>query len=122
LDLTGSLDGFGRVTEQKWTTTAMTPATLDDQQYGYGRAGSRLYRRNPLHTIKSELFTYDALHRLASIERGTLSGTFDSISGATLQQTWTLDPMGNWSAFVTDTLDQARAHNKANEITAITKA
>lgn len=56
-------------------------------------------------------------------DRGTLSGS--SITGTTRREGWTLDQLGNWSQYTTDsnatspwdTTDN-RTHNAVNELTA----
>jgi RHS repeat-associated protein len=73
--------------------------------------------------------TYDGLYQLATMRRGNRIGSapysIDS-NERKIGQQWTLDPTGNWATFKEDpdgdlTWDtkHTRAHNKANEITAI---
>jgi len=100
--------------------------------YGYSQASNRLYQEDLLTATASELYSYDALHRLASFERGDLNANKDGITGtAARQQTWTLDHVGNWqnpSGLAIDSNDNgsagvpsdARTHNTANEIASIT--
>ena len=72
-----------------------------------------------------ELYGYDGLNRLTSFNRGQLNGTNDALSsGPTLNQGWTLDPLGNWNGFtqtVENALTQTRTQNTVNEIINITK-
>ncbi len=111
------LDLFGRTIDCLWQTTGGSPAALAELKYGYDQASNRLYRRDEVARSNSasfdELYTYDALERLASMTRGQLNSTNDMISvGPTLAQGWTLDATGNWKGFnqtVVDALTQSRA-------------
>ena len=112
-----------------------TPTVKDRYTYAYGHASNRLYRKNELQPDLGELYHangstngYDGLDRLTDFRRGTLSasvqdGPLDTVATVSRIQEWTLDPVGNWSAFKSSgattqpwDLDQSRAHNKANEI------
>ena len=98
-------------------------------QYGYDRAGNRLYRRDYLALANSasfdELYDYDGLDRLTSFDRGELNSANTGLTGGpTLTQDWTLDGTGNWSGFsqtVQSALTQTRTHNPVNEITGISE-
>lgn len=78
-----------------------------------------------LGSTLDEFYTYDQLNRLATMDRGTLNGSFTGITGTPVrEQDWTLDPVGNWNGFVTKNsgttaLNQSRTQNPVNEITAI---
>ncbi len=145
LDLWGGVSGtfagvdrFNRVIDQRWTSTSSvesqnnvttTPADIDRYQYGYDRDSNRVWKKNVVADAASvpldEFYTYDALNRLATMQRGTLNGTHTGITGTpALEQDWTLDPTGNWRGFVNKTagttdLNQARGANPVNEITSI---
>jgi RHS repeat-associated protein len=130
-------DRFGRVVDQKWQTQSGTPVVKDQFKYGYDRTSNRLYRTNELNHDLDELYhangpsgAYDGLDRLTDFRRGTLTdtdsdGVLDTVAdnSTSRRQEWTLDPVGNWSGFKSSgattqpwDLDQARLHNKANEI------
>jgi hypothetical protein len=73
-----------------------------------------------------EFYAYDPLNRLATMQRGTLTGTPPTgIAGTpVLEQDWTLDPTGNWRGYQskaggTTTLDQGRTSNPVNQISGI---
>ena len=72
-----------------------------------------------------EFYTYDPLNRLTEMQRGVLNGTKTGITGTpSREMDCTLDPTGNWSAYLTKTsgttdLNQTRTSNTVNEITAI---
>lgn len=127
------LDRFGRTIDCHWTAYDDGGGTLDQIQYGYDRVGNRLWRYNVVaHTNSAdfdELYSYDGLYQLADLQRGSFSSTPPSGFGSqNFQQTWSLDPTGNWQGFVeksdgsTVSLDQARDSNRVNEIVGITNS
>jgi RHS repeat-associated protein len=124
------LDQFNRIIDQRWQNNiTSTPTDIDRYQYGYDQNSNRLWKANVVGTAAvgnlDEGYTYDTLNRLTQMQRGTLSG--GTITGTpTVQQNWSLDPLGNWSTFATAasgtaTLTQQRTANTVNEITAITE-
>lgn len=73
------------------------------------------------------LYTYDGLDRLLIAQEGTLSGSPLTISVPSRREEFTLGKTGNWARLKRDLngdsdlldtgeLDEARAHNKVNEI------
>ncbi|MBO0697189.1 MAG: RHS repeat protein [Zavarzinella sp.] len=115
------LDRFGEVVDDRWTTSGGT--AKDRWGYGYDRDGNRLYKENLLDPTRSELYAYDGLNQLTSMQRGTLNGSKDSIVGTpSRSQTWDYDALGNFDMQTTDSTDQTRTHNKQNEITSISGA
>jgi RHS repeat-associated protein len=115
------LDRFGRVADQRWTTSAGTAA--DRWQYGYDRDSNRTYKENLVDSTRSELYAYDGLNQLASFARGTLNGTKDAIVGTpSRSQSWDFDALGNFDGQTTDGTAQTRTHNKQNEITSVSGA
>ncbi len=72
---------------------------------------------NSEHANGAKVDQADPLHRLESVDTGTLSGS--TISGTPgREQDFTLDVLGNWSAYLTKTngttdLSQTRTHNDA---------
>jgi RHS repeat-associated protein len=75
-----------------------------------------------------ELYRYDGVDQLVSLDRGDLNTDKSAlVSGTkTFAEAWTLDATGNWLRYRQDTdgdgvwnLDQSRDHNAANEILAI---
>ena len=126
-DTYAGFDRFGRVTTQLWRYHGGNPADRDKYAYGYDRNSNPVWKQNTVVSGKDELYGHDSLNRLAGFQRGTLNGNKDGITGTPArEQTWTLDPVGNWSAIVSkvsgnnDTPYDGRTHNGANEITAIT--
>jgi RHS repeat-associated protein len=124
------LDRFGRVVDQAWQITNTSTYT-DRFQYGYDRDANRLYRNNLVNTSFGELYHqsgagygYDALNQLTAFSRGVLSasqqnGPLDTVAAPVHSQSWTLDVMGNWSQFNSDSTSQTRGANRQNEITSI---
>jgi len=103
-DIYSGLDRFGRVKDNRWLDGA--GADLDRIQYGYDRAGNRIWRRNVVAAALGkefdELYGYDAIHRLKHMARGTLNGGRTALTSETFAQCWTLDSTGNWEGFRED--------------------
>ncbi len=122
------LDRFGRVVDQRWMKES-SGADLERVQYGFDRASNRVWRANPvaeaLSANQDELYTYDGLNQLLTLQRGTLNSTKTGITGTpTWEEDLTFDPTGNWNNYVnlvngTMTLNQPRTHNPVNEIVTI---
>jgi len=67
-----------------------------------------------------ELYAYDNLNQLTSMDRGTLNGTKTGLTcAASRSQSWDFDALGNWDSVTTDGSAQTRSHNKQNEITSV---
>ena len=118
------LDRFGRVIDQVWRSVAGSVTIMDRYQYGYDRAGNRLFKNNLLDTALSELYGYDNLNQTTSFSRGVLSdansdGLFDTVASPSRTQAWNLDALGNWSTFTTNSTSQSRSHNAQNQLTAV---
>ncbi len=104
------LDRFGRVVDQRWIPTASPTNPTDRLQYTYDRDNNRLTRSNLVNTSFNEQYGYDGLNQLTSFSRGTHS------------QSWSLDAVGNWSSFTSDSNTQTRTANVQNQITSISGA
>ena len=119
------LDKFGRVLDQVWAEIGANPDELDHYRYTYDEVGNRLTRENvvagnlqtPVHL--DEKYAYDEVYRLLGTDRGELD-EYRNIQTPTFAQDWTLDGLGNWSAFNDDGTTQTRDTNTANEIESIT--
>ena len=105
------VDRFGRIVDQRWINSSNT--NLDRNQYGYDRAGNRLFKDNMLMSDLSEQYAYDALGQLTDYQQGTPT------SAVTRTQSWDLDALGNWNTVTTDSVEMTREHNAQNEITNI---
>lgn len=97
---TPGLDRFGRVTRLDYRSAADT--TLHKYDYGYDRAGNRLFARVQQvgqDNTRSYLYGYDNLSRLTVAERGALNTTNDALLPTPTPATtdWLLDDLGNWT-------------------------
>jgi RHS repeat-associated protein len=124
-------DRFGRILDQRWGSTTDANA-FDRQQHTYDRVSNRLTRDmtyTGAPTNRDEQYTYDNLHRLKTMKRGTLVGASIANTASTYNLEWTaLEHLGTWRTWREDrdggvgsggTLawnTQARKHNKGNEI------
>ena len=82
-------DGLGRVIAQKWVRSAGSAA--DRFAYTYGRSSNRLTRSQALKADYNETYHYDFLDRLKDANRP------GDGNGGSLDQSWSLTPIGNWS-------------------------
>jgi hypothetical protein len=128
----GPMDRFGRVTDLLWRDYGGSTDAVRIK-HGYDRAGNRLWREDPVAAANSkdfdELYGYDGMYQLTSMQRGDLNAAKDGLTSntKTFAEDWSLDMTGNWSTYKQDDdgdgtweLDQDRTHNGVNEITAIT--
>jgi RHS repeat-associated protein len=91
--------------------------------YTYDAEGRKLARRNRTNVSRNEFYLYDDAGQLV-VYRGKVPpvrqappGTLDPLKGATRSQTWTLDPVGNWSETVRNALTpEVRLHNVDSEL------
>jgi YD repeat-containing protein len=133
-DIYSGFDRFGRVKDNRWYNYGGS-ADTDRIKYGYDRAGNRIWRQNTVATSLGkafdELYSYDGIHRLKDMQRGTLNAGKTGITGgtSTFAECWGLDTTGNWSNYRQDDdgdgswdLIQNRANNPVNEITNITES
>jgi len=124
-------DRFGRIIDQKWGSTA-DPLQFERLQYTYSRVSQRLtsdrtYTGAPAD--RDEQYTYDNLHRLKTMKRGTLASGAIANTASTLNLEWNVvEAQGDWrtnrwdldggvaSAGTITFTTQQRKHNKVNEI------
>jgi RHS repeat-associated protein len=121
-----SLDPFGRVADQDYVQTSTGQSTTQ-LQYGYDQDGNVLYS-DDLTNVSSadgnastdgQLYSYDALNRLVSFERGTLASGDTSITGTpSANETWTLDNVGNMDSVTSAGTTTSRTINTRNQIAA----
>jgi RHS repeat-associated protein len=128
-DIYRGIDRFGRIKDSLWYDDGSSTDS-DRIKYGYDRVGNCIYRENAVATAAGERFdehySYDLIHRLKHIDRGTLNVSKTGMSSATFRQCWTLDETGNWAGFRQDDtgngtwdLIQSRTSNIVNETTDI---
>eukprot|EP00456_Euglypha_rotunda_P036081 TRINITY_DN2775_c0_g1_i9.p1 TRINITY_DN2775_c0_g1~~TRINITY_DN2775_c0_g1_i9.p1 ORF type:complete len:458 (-),score=121.91 TRINITY_DN2775_c0_g1_i9:23-1396(-) len=128
-DIYSGLDRFGRIKDCRWYNYGSS-TDVARLQYGYDRASDRLWRADPvaqsLGQQFDELYTYDGLHRLQTMQRGQLTSGHTSVSSENFGQCWTLDSTSNWAGFQeaatggAATLVQSRTATPVNEISDIT--
>jgi len=137
------LDRFGRIRDLRWTNYG---GGTDHArfQYGHDYAGNRIWRDDPVAATAAgsnsdgdhfdELYAYDGLHRLTTLDRGDANSghtalVTDPADTTSFSEAWGLDGLGNWTEFEQDDdgdgtleVDQGRDHTKANEIESIDDA
>lgn len=62
-------DRFGRMVDQRWMKGG---TDIERVQYGFDRAGNRQWRKNTVATAQDEVYGYDGLYQLTSLQRGVL--------------------------------------------------
>jgi len=131
-DIYSGFDRFGRVKDNRWYNYDAL-ADVDRIQYGYDRAGNRIWRKNVVAASLSkefdELYAYDGVQRLQDMARGTLNSGKTALTSETFAQCWTLDATGNWTGFREDDngdgtwdLVQTRTASEVNEITNLSES
>ena len=100
---TGALDRFSRITDHAWKKSG---ADVVRVQHGYDRANNRSDRTDVVHTANSEVYTYDGVSQIKSLNRGASSFT----------ESWDYDGTGNWAQYNKNGTLESRTHNPANEI------
>jgi uncharacterized delta-60 repeat protein/RHS repeat-associated protein len=113
-----TLDRFGRITDQYWSTipdSLGSASAIDEFKYAYDADGNVLSKTNQVSASNSELYTYDNLNRLTGFSRGTISG--GTISTPSHSQGFTMDALGNIGTLAVDgPTSQTRTFNAQNEI------
>ena len=85
--------------------------------YAYDNEGNRAYQLNQAAPSDSEAYSYDSLYRLTNFGVGALSGGV--IPSPLTNESYNLDPVGNWTSFTSNAVSQTRTHNAVNEILTI---
>jgi len=110
----GALDRFGRIIDHAWEKGATDIVRI---QHGYDRVGNRMYRKDMVSTTNSELYSYDGVNQIKSLNRGTLNSSNDGITGSTFTESWNFDGTGNWLQYNrAGSAIENRTHNAANEV------
>jgi RHS repeat-associated protein len=114
-DKYSGLDRFGRVVDQRWSTSTSTGADIDRYQYAYDDVGNPTIRANLLNDKLTETYGYDSLNQLVGYVRK------DAIPAPSRVQTqsWQFDALGNWTTAWTGSTPQTRVTNAQNEITSV---
>jgi YD repeat-containing protein len=120
------LDRFNRVVDQRWVAYGTNPGDRDRFEHGYDRNGNQLFSKSYACANKDELRSYDALYRLKTYKRGTLTNNNTQIASPVRREDFSLDPTSNWKCYDVSgsgatPLNQKRTHSAVNKITAITE-
>ncbi|MFP4028572.1 MAG: RHS repeat-associated core domain-containing protein [Candidatus Brocadiia bacterium] len=113
VELTNQHDELGRMTDREYNKDGNMIAGF---AYGYDEVGNKLYQEDLRDPDQSELYGYDSRDRLTDWDRGELNGDKDGIVTMQADQTWNLDPVGNWDLTTTDGTADDRDHNVVNEL------
>jgi len=130
-DIYRGLDRFGRVKDCHWYDYGGS-ADVDRIEYGYDRNGNPTWRENTVAASCGkhfdELYDYDLIDRLKTMDRGDLNALKDAINNLQFAHDWEMDATGNWRNFREDDdgdetwdLSQQRTANKVNEITDVSE-
>lgn len=109
----GGLDRFGRIANHAWMKNN---APLVHILHGYDYLSNRTYRHDAIHVANSELYTYDQINQIKSLDRGVLNTNNDSVTVSNFTEAWDFDKTGNWNSYEKNGLVENRTHNAANEI------
>jgi RHS repeat-associated protein len=85
----------------------------------YDYDGNRTKRYDPVHAANSELYTYDNLGQIKSLNRGILNNDHTSVTTVNHSESWNFDKTGNWSQYTKNGNTENRTHNAANELQGI---
>jgi hypothetical protein len=89
----GGMDRFGRVVNHAWMKNN---AALVHIIHGYDYAGNRTHRHDAVHAANSELYAYDSMNQIKSLNRGTLNVGNTAVVTSNFTEAWDFDKTGNW--------------------------
>jgi RHS repeat-associated protein len=110
------LDRYGRIINHSW---------IEDNQplvhiiHGYDYAGNRNHCYDAVHAALSELYSYDAVNQIKSLQRGELDNNFETITNLTFSESWNFDKTGNWLEYGKNGTTQTQTANTASQILSI---
>ncbi|MDR1884288.1 MAG: hypothetical protein LBR26_16135 [Prevotella sp.] len=110
----GALDQFRRITDHAWKNAS--GQDIVRIKHGYSRDGNRLYRKDMVIPNADELYSYDGINQIKSLDRGTLISNCTGITNSNFDEAWNFDETGNWFEYDRNGMIETRTHNKANEI------
>jgi len=70
--VSGALDRFGRITDHAWKKGSTDVVRI---QHVYDRVGNRTNRTDVVHAANSEVYTYDGVNQIKSLNRGASAFT-----------------------------------------------
>jgi RHS repeat-associated protein len=109
----GGLDRYGRIINHSWVKNT-NPLVHIIHSYDYN--GNRTKRYDPVHAANSELYTYDNIGQIKSLNRGILNNDHTSVTTVNHSESWNFDKTGNWSQYTRNGNMENRTHNAANEL------
>ncbi|MDR1479482.1 MAG: RHS repeat-associated core domain-containing protein, partial [Planctomycetaceae bacterium] len=112
----GGLDRYGRIINHSWLQNN-NPLVHIIHSYDY--ASNRTKRHDAVHAANSELYNYDNLGQIKSLNRGTLNTNQTAITTVNHSESWNFDKTGNWSQYTKNGTVENRTHNAANELQGI---
>jgi RHS repeat-associated protein len=112
----GSLDRYGRVINHSWIKNT-NPLVHIIHSYDYN--GNRTKRYDPIHDANSELYTYDNLGQIKTLNHGVLNNDHTSVTTVNHSESWNFDKTGNWSQYTKNGTTENRTYNAANELQGI---
>jgi YD repeat-containing protein len=110
------LDRYGRIINHSWIKNN-NPLVHISHSYDYN--GNRIKRYDPVHAANSELYTYDNLGQIKTLNRGILNTAQNSVTTVNHSESWNFDKTGNWSQYTKNGNTENRTHNAANELQGI---
>jgi RHS repeat-associated protein len=114
--INGSLDRYGRVVNHSWVKNN-NPLVHIIHSYDY--SGNRTKRYDAIHVANSELYIYDNLGQIKSLNRGILNNNHTSVTTINHSESWNFDKTGNWVQYTNNGNTENRTHNAANELQGI---
>ncbi|MDR2410790.1 MAG: hypothetical protein LBE13_22135 [Bacteroidales bacterium] len=112
----GGLDRYGQIINHSWIKNN-NPLIHIIHSYDY--VGNRIKHYDPVHVANSELYTYDNLGQIKTLNRGTLNANQTAVTTVNHSESWNFDKTGNWSQYTKNGNTENRTHNAANELQGI---
>jgi RHS repeat-associated protein len=112
----GGLDRYARIINHSWIKNT-NPLVHIIHSYDYN--GNRIKRYDPIHAANSELYTYDNLGQIKTLNRGVLNTAQNTVTTVNHSESWNFDKTGNWSQYTKNSVTKNRDHNAANELQGI---
>ncbi|MDR1479899.1 MAG: RHS repeat-associated core domain-containing protein [Planctomycetaceae bacterium] len=112
----GGLDRYGRIVNHSWVEDSQPLVHI---VHGYDDSGNWLYRNDLVQSANSELYSYDNLGQIKTLNRGTLNTNQTAVTTVNHSESWNFDKTGNWSQYTKNGNVENRTHNAANELQGI---
>ncbi|MDR2440078.1 MAG: hypothetical protein LBE12_12020, partial [Planctomycetaceae bacterium] len=87
--------------------------------HSYDYNGNRTKRYDPVYAANSELYTYDNLGQIKTLNRGVLNTAQNEVMTVNHSESRNFDKTGNWSQYTKNGNVENRTHNAANELQGI---